>query len=73
MDIISIIQNHYRVESTISISAPIEDVRKTFVALSKAGMYAQCCRFEVQCYGKIVEFDGPSSFKGSVRLLTMKI
>ena len=73
MDIILIVQNHYRRESTISTFALIEEVHKTFVALSKAGMYAQGCRFEVQFYGKIVAFDGPPSFKGSVRLVTMKI
>jgi hypothetical protein len=69
-DILSIVQNHYRRESTISVSAPIKDVRKTFEALSKTGMYAPFCKFEVRCYDKIVEIDGPSGRSRSVRLMT---
>ena len=69
-DILSIVQNHYRRELTISVSAPIEDVRKTFEALSKTGMYARFCKFEVRCYDKIVEIDGPSGRSRSVRLMT---
>jgi hypothetical protein len=70
MDIISIVQNHYRRESTISVSAPIEDVRKTFEALSEIEMYAPFCKFEVRCYDKIIEIDGPSGRSRSVRLMT---
>jgi hypothetical protein len=69
-DILSIVQNHYRRESTISVSAPIKDVRKTFEALSKTGIYLQFCEFKVRCYGKIVEIDGPFGYSRSVRLMT---
>ena len=73
MDIISIIQNHYRVESTISISATIEDVRKTFVALSRTGLYiqTQCWKSSVRCNSKIIEVDWARQLgEGSIRLLT---
>jgi hypothetical protein len=69
-DIISIVQNRYRRELAISVAAPIEDVRKTFEALSETGMYAPFCKFEVRCYDKIVEIDGPSGRSRSVRLMT---
>ena len=69
-DILSIVQNHYQRESTISIFAPIEDVRKTFEALSKTGMYIQFWKFDVRCYGKTVEIDGPPSTNRSLRLVT---
>jgi hypothetical protein len=69
-DIISIVQNHYRREFTISVSAPIEDVCETFEALSKTGIYLQFCEFRVRCYGKIVEIDGPFGNSRSVRFIT---
>jgi hypothetical protein len=69
-DIISIVQDRYRRELTISVAAPIEDVRKTFEALSETGMYAPFCKFEVRCYDEIVEIDGPSGRSRSVRLMT---
>ena len=69
-DILSIVQNHYRRELTISVSAPIEDVCKTFEALSKTGIYLQFCEFKVRYYGKIVEIDGPFGNSRSVRLTT---
>ena len=68
--ILSIVQNHYRRELTISVSAPIEDVCKTFEALSKTGIYLQFCEFKVRYYGKIVEIDGPFGHSRSVRLMT---
>jgi hypothetical protein len=76
-DIISIVQNHYRRELTISVAAPIEDVCKTFEALSKTGMYVQYSKFylcywkfDVRCYGKIVELDGPPTSRNSVKSVT---
>jgi hypothetical protein len=52
-DIISILQNRYRRELTISVSAPIEDVCKTFEALSKTGAYIQYSTFYLH-YWKFV-------------------
>lgn len=69
-DILSIVQNHYRREVTIAVSAPIEDVCKTFEALSRTGIYLQFCEFKVRYYGKIVEIDGPFGHSRSVRLMT---
>jgi hypothetical protein len=70
MDIISIVQNRYRREYTISVAAPIDDVCQTFEALSKTGMYVQSCEFRVRCYGKNVEIDGPFGNSRSVRFIT---
>jgi hypothetical protein len=76
-DIISIVQNQYRREYTISVAAPIEDVCKTFEALSKTGAYVQYStfylhywKFDVRCYGKIVELDGPPTSNNSVKSVT---
>jgi hypothetical protein len=77
MDIISIVQNRYRREYTISVAAPIEDVCKTFEALSKTGAYVQYStfylhywKFDVRCDGKIVELDGPPTSSNSVKSVT---
>ena len=73
MGIISIIQNHYRTELTILVSAPIEDVRKTFMALSRTGLYIQTqdWKSSVRCNSKIIEVDWARQIgRGSIRLLT---
>jgi hypothetical protein len=76
-DILSIVQNHYRREYTISVAASIEDVCKTFEALSKTGVYVQSStfylyywKFDVRCDGKIVELDGPPTSRNSVKSVT---
>jgi hypothetical protein len=69
-DILSIVQNHYRREFTISVSAPIEDVCKTFEALSKTGIYLHFREFKVRYYGKIVEIDGPFGDSRSLKFVT---
>jgi hypothetical protein len=70
MDILSIVQNHYQRESTISVSASIEDVRKTFEVLSETGMYVQYWKFDLRCNGKIIEVDWSRWGRQSIRLLT---
>ncbi len=64
-DLLSIVQNHYRRELTISVSAPIEDVRKTFEALAKTGLYVQYSKFDLRCNGRIIEVDW-SRWEGSL-------
>ena len=55
MNIISTIQQHYSKKSTLSISAPIEDVRKTFIAIVETGLYVDFATFKVQYNDSIVQ------------------
>jgi hypothetical protein len=69
-DILSIVQDCYRRESTISVSASIEDVCKTFEALSETGMYVQYWKFDLRCNGRIIEMDWSRWGSQSIGLLT---
>jgi hypothetical protein len=69
-DILSIVQDRYRRESTISVSASIEDVRKTFEVLSETGMYVQYWKFDLRCNGRIIEMDWSRWGSQSIGLLT---
>ncbi len=68
--ILSIFQNRYRRESTISVSAPIEDVRKTFEALAKTGLDVQYWKFDLRCNGRIIEVDWSRGGRPPIELLT---
>lgn len=68
--ILSIFQNRYRRESTISVPAPLEDVRKTFEAISKTGLYVQYLKFNLRCNGRIIEVDWSRWGRQSIELLT---
>jgi hypothetical protein len=69
-DILSIFKNQYWRESTISVSAPIEDVRKTFEALSETGLYVQYWKFDLRCNGRIIEVDWSRGGRQAMELLT---
>ncbi len=63
MNIISTIQQHYCKKSTLSISAPIADVRKTFAAIAETGLYVELTTFKVQYCDSIVQLYGPFGLK----------
>lgn len=73
MNIISTIQQHYCKKSTLSISAPIADVRRTFAAIAETGLYVELTTFKVQYSDNIVELYGPSGIKAPRLVTTISI
>ena len=71
MNIISTIQQHYSKKSTLSISAPIADVRKTFIAIVETGLYVDFATFEVQYNDSIVQLYGPRGIKATPLMTTI--
>jgi hypothetical protein len=73
MNIISIIQQHYSKKSTLSISAPIADVRKTFAAIAETGLYIELTTFKVQYRESIAQLYGPFGLKAPPLVTTISI
>jgi hypothetical protein len=73
MNIISIVQQHYSQKSTLSIPAPIADVRRTFAAIAETGLYVELTTFKVQYSDNIVQLYGPFGLKVPPLVTTISI
>ena len=73
MNIISTIQQHYSKKYTLSISAPIADIRKTFAAIAETGLYVELTTFKVQYHDSIAQLYGPFGLKAPPLVTTISI